>query len=40
MALERAMEDNQKVFFLTAQKDIEVEDPKGSDLYKFGVIAS
>ena len=39
MALERAMEDNQKVF-LTAQKDIEVEDPKGSDLYKFGVIAS
>lgn len=39
MALERAMSDNQKVF-LTAQKDIEVEDPKGSDLYKFGVIAS
>ena len=39
MALERAMADNQKVF-LTAQKDIEVEEPKGSDLYKFGVIAS
>lgn len=37
-ALERAMMEDQRIF-LIAQKDAEVEDPQGSDLYKVGTVA-
>ncbi len=37
-ALEKAMLDDQRIF-LVAQKDADVEDPSGADLYKVGTIA-
>lgn len=38
-AIEEAMEGNQKIF-LSAQKDIEAEDPKMADVYRVGCVAS
>jgi ATP-dependent Lon protease len=37
-AVEEAMSNN-KIIFVTAQKKINIEDPKQEDLYKMGVIA-
>ena len=38
-AIEEAMEGNQKIF-LSAQKDIEAEDPKMADVYQVGCVAT
>ena len=38
-AIEEAMEGNQKIF-LSAQKDIEAEDPKMADVYRVGCVAT
>ncbi len=38
LALKAAMNDN-KLIFLTAQKDVTIADPSPSDLYKIGVVA-
>lgn len=38
-AVKAAMNDNQKILLIT-QKDVNVEDPDGSELYKYGVLAS
>ncbi len=38
-AIKAAMNDNQKVLLVT-QKDVNVEDPEATDLYKIGVLAS
>lgn len=38
LALNRAMENGRKIF-LTAQKDVSVDDPKADELYKIGVVA-
>lgn len=38
-AIEEAMEGDQKIF-LSAQKDIEVEDPGAADVYQMGCIAT
>ena len=38
-AIEEAMEGNQKIF-LSAQKDIESEDPKMADVYRVGCVAT
>ena len=37
-AVEMAMMADQRVF-LTAQKDVEVEDPQSDDVYRIGIIA-
>ena len=37
-ALEKVMNEDQKVLLLT-QKDLEVEEPNGDDLYHYGVVA-
>ena len=39
LAIEEAVQGDQKIF-LTAQKDIEVVDPKADDLYQVGCIAT
>jgi ATP-dependent Lon protease len=39
MALKQAMESDRKIF-LVAQKDVLVDDPKESDLFRYGVIAT
>ena len=38
-AIEEAMMGNQKIF-LSAQKEIETEDPKAEDVYQTGCIAT
>ena len=38
-AIEEAMEGNQKIF-LSAQRDIEAEDPKMADVYQVGCVAT
>lgn len=39
-AIEEAMQEEGQKIFLTAQKDIEVEEPTAEDLYQVGTIAS
>ena len=39
-AIEEAMQEEGQKIFLTAQKDIEVEEPTAADLYEVGTIAS
>lgn len=38
-ALKQAMADNRRIF-LVAQKDVMTEEPKGQDLYEYGVVAT
>ena len=38
-AINQAMQDG-RLIFLTAQKDMDVDDPTSDDLYEIGVVAS
>ena len=39
-AIEEAMQEEGQKIFLTAQRDIEVEEPTAEDLYQVGTIAA